>query len=159
QHLLHAALAVRAAVADDDAAAIVLDRAGEDLAGAGTEFVDQHDQRAFPGHARAGVAVHADRALEVLHLHDRAGVDEPAGDLHRFVQQPAAVVAQIDNHAVDALVPEVIQDAAAVGRRALALAGLRRVAGVEARQRQHADLVLLPAGLGLDDLALGLAVL
>ena len=46
---LHGALAEGAGVADDQAAAVVLDHAGEDLRGAGAQVVDQDDQRAVPG--------------------------------------------------------------------------------------------------------------
>ena len=68
---LHRALAVGGVVADDQAAAVVLDRAGEDLAGAGAELADQHDQRPVPGDAAVAVVVGLHVAVGVLHLHDR----------------------------------------------------------------------------------------
>ena len=42
-------------------------------------------------------------AVGVLHLHDRAVVDEQAGQVDRFGQPAAAVAAQVEHHGVDAL--------------------------------------------------------
>ena len=57
QQALHRSLAVGGVVADDQAAAVVLDGAGENLAGAGAELVDHHDQRPVPVNVRVGVVV------------------------------------------------------------------------------------------------------
>src|SRR5690606_13418624 len=68
-------------------------------------------QRAVPGHAGAAVGFHVHAAARLAHLHHRAGVDEEAGELHRLVERTAAVVAQVQHHAVQALAPELAEDA------------------------------------------------
>ena len=103
EQLLHRALAVRGVVADDDAAAVVLDRAGEDLARTGAELVDHHHQRAFPDHARLRVVVRLRAAVRAFHLDDRAVVDEQAGHVDGFGQRAAAVPAEVDHDGVDVL--------------------------------------------------------
>ena len=103
QQALHGALAVGRVVADDQAAAVVLDGAGENLAGAGAELADQHHQRARPGDARIGVVVGLHAAVGVLDLHDRPVVDEQAGQVDRLGERAAAVAAQVEHHGVDAL--------------------------------------------------------
>ena len=103
EQLLHRAFAVRGVVADDDAAAVVLNRAGEDLARTGAELVDHHHQRAFPDHARLRVLVRLRAAIRTLHLHDRAVVDEQAGHVDGLGQRAAAVPAEVDDHRVDVL--------------------------------------------------------
>ena len=59
---LHGPLAEGARVADDQAAAVVLDHAGEDLRGAGAEAVDEDDERAVPGGPLVLVVVVLDAA-------------------------------------------------------------------------------------------------
>ena len=68
---LHGALAVGRMVADDQPAAVVLDRAGEDFAGAGAELADQHHQRPRPDHAGSVVVQVLHAAVGVFDLHDR----------------------------------------------------------------------------------------
>ena len=102
EQALHRAFAVRRVVADDQAAAVVLNRAGENLAGAGAELAGQHDQRAVPGHAALQVVVVLHAAVGVLHLHDRAFVDEQARQVDRLGQRAAAVAAQVEHDGVDA---------------------------------------------------------
>ena len=45
QEALHGPLAVGAVIADDQAAAVILDGPRQNLAGAGAELADEHDQR------------------------------------------------------------------------------------------------------------------
>ena len=101
---LDGALAEGAGVADDQAAAVVLDHAGEDLRGAGAQLVDQDDERAVPGGPLV-VVVEVLDAEGFLDLDDRALVDEQAGEGDRLLEQAAAVAAEVDHHGVDALRP------------------------------------------------------
>ena len=98
---LDGALAEGAGVADDQAPAVVLDHAGEDLRGAGAQLVDQDDQRAVPGGSFV-VVVEVLDAEDFLDLDDRAGVDEQAGEGLGLLEQAAAVVAQVHDDGVDA---------------------------------------------------------
>ena len=100
--VLHGALA-EGGLADDQAAAVILDRAGEDFRRRRRTAVDQHRQRAVPRHAGLLVALDADAAAGFAHLHDRALVDEQAGEFDRLGQRTAAVVAQVHHHAFDLL--------------------------------------------------------
>ena len=103
EQALHRALAVGRVVAHDQAAVVVLDGAGEDLAGAGAELADQHDQRARPGDARFRVVVGLHVAVGVLDLHHRPVVDEQAGQADGLGQRAAAVGAEVEDHGVDSL--------------------------------------------------------
>ena len=109
--VLHRALA-EGGLADDEATAVVLDRAGEDFRRRGRTAVDQHRQRAFPGDAAVAVAFDADAAAGFAHLHDRAAVDEQTGELDRFGQRTAAVVAQVEHDAVDFLLRSLVSSRA-----------------------------------------------
>ena len=97
-------LAERARVADDQAAAVVLDHAGEDLRGAGAQAVDQDDERAVPGGPFLVIVQGLD-AGGVLHLDHRALVDEQARQRDRLLEQAAAVAAEVDHDGVDPLRP------------------------------------------------------
>ena len=68
---LDGALAERAGVADDQAPAVVLDHAREDLRGAGAGLVDQDDERTIPGRAFV-VIIEVLDAEDLLDLDDRA---------------------------------------------------------------------------------------
>ena len=93
--LLDRALTEGAGVADDQPAAVVLDHARENLRSTGAEFVDQDDERAVPGGAFV-VVVKMPDAEDFLDLDDRAGVDEQAGERLGFVEQAAAVAAEVE---------------------------------------------------------------
>ena len=103
QQALHRALAVGRVVADDQAAVVVLDGAGEDLAGTGAELADQHHQRPRPGHAGIDVVEVLHAAVGVLDLHHRPVVDEQPGEVDGLGERAAAVAAQVEDHGVDAL--------------------------------------------------------
>src|SRR5208337_1048026 len=96
---LDRALAEGAGVADDQAPAVILDHAREDLRSAGAQLVDQDDQRTVPGRALIVVIKVLDPE-DFLDLHDRAGVDEQAGKGLGLLKQAAAIVAQVDNDRV-----------------------------------------------------------
>src|SRR5690606_21856186 len=72
--VLHRALA-EGLLADDQAAAVILDRAGEDFRGRRRAAVDEYRQRAFPRDAGLAVALDADPAAGFAHLHHGALVD------------------------------------------------------------------------------------
>ena len=164
EQALHRAFAVGRLVADDQAAVVVLNRPREDLAGAGTELVGEHHERAVPGHARIDVVVGPHLLVGVLDLHHRSFVDEQAGELDRLGERAAAVVPQVERHAVDALLPEVVEQPFAVAGAALVLR-LPLLGGghvhVEARQVDDADPIGGAVGLlaVLDHLAAGLGIL
>ena len=164
QQALHGALAVGGVVADDQAAAVVLDGAGEDFAGAGAELADQHHQRSRPGHARLRVVQVLHAAVGVFHLHHRPLVDEQPGEADGLVERAAAVAAQVEDHRVDVLAVEVVENVADVAGGALEVghaAAVARHVAVEAGQVDHADAVRRAVGLpaGVEHLALRLAVL
>ena len=151
-------------VAHDQAAVVVLDRAGEDFAGTGAKLAREHDQRAVPDDARIDIVVGTDLLVRILDLHHWALVDEQARQLDRLRQRAAAVAPQIEHHAVDALLAEVLEEPLAVAGAAfelrLALLGAGHVE-IEARQVDHANLVGRAVGLlaVLDHLATSFGVL
>src|SRR5690606_31589105 len=92
----------------------------------------------------AGLAVllDADPAAGFAHLDHRALVDEQAGEFHRLGQRTAAVVAQVHDHAVHALLLELGQQAGDVAGGRGVVVGLAAARGevlVEAGQLDHAD--------------------
>src|SRR5207302_10931410 len=98
---LHAALAERRG-ADDDRAAVVLERAGDDLAGAGGAAVDEdHDRIVRLGVLGVGALDLGVAAAAALGGDDDAVEEEPVGDLHRLLEEAAGVVAQIENQALE----------------------------------------------------------
>ena len=83
-----------------------------------------------------------DAAAGFTDLHHRAFVDEQAGEFDRFGQRTAAVVAQIDHHAVEILRSEAAQQffgIAGGGRIVVAVAALAFKILIERRQFDHAD--------------------
>ena len=153
---LHRSLAKRA-LANDQAATVILDRGGEDLGCRRRVPVDHHRERTVPRDARIGVALDLHLAPCVALLDDRAGFDEETGKLDRLGQRAATVVAQIDDDAIDLLLAKVGEDPRGVARRtpviAVALLPASTVR-VERRQRDYADLPLRIALLHCLDLAL-----
>ena len=113
---LHGPFAERAGIADDQATAVVLDHAREDLGGAGAGLVDQDDERAIPGRPFLVVEQLLD-AEDFLDLDDRAGVDEESGERLGLFQQAAAVAPEIHHDRVDAFLLEIFEDLAAIGGR------------------------------------------
>ena len=82
---------------------MILKRARDDLGGRGGGAVDQHDHReAHPGAAAVGhLAIHFFAAL-AHGAHDEAVGDESVRHLHALVEQPARVVAHVEDDALDA---------------------------------------------------------
>ena len=106
---LDRALAERA-LADDQRAVVVLERAGDDLAGRGAAAVLQHDHRVV----RLGAFGARQLALGLLRIvrrrgHDRAARQEDVGDAHRLLQQAARVVAQVEHDALQVLLVQLGQ--------------------------------------------------
>ena len=153
---LDRALAVSGLVADDDAAAVVLDGAGEDFACAGAELVDYDHQRAFPDRSWFVVGIGAHLAIWALHLDDRALIDEQTGHFDRLGERTAAVKAEVHHHHVDVLLLQLFEELANVANGALVV-GLAAASAfhvhVEAGQIDHADLVRLGPGASQDVVA------
>src|SRR5690606_37144216 len=154
---LHRALAEGLA-AEDQRTVIVLHGSGEDLRGRGGQAVDQHGQRARVVDALVLVGQHVDTAIGVAYQHGGSLFDEQAGQLGGFLQGAAAVVAQVDDHAVDLLLLQLVEQTFDVTGGALVV----RVAGaegleveVEGRQFDHAELVVTTFVLELQHLLLG----
>src|SRR5690606_12113592 len=104
--------------------------------------IDEHGERAGPRRARATVGLLLDATARIADLHDRSLVDEQAGQVGRFVERTAAVVAQVDDHAVDALLAQFAEQALDIARGTLVVriaAPARLEILVERRQRDHAD--------------------
>src|SRR5579872_129945 len=108
--VLHRPLAERA-LAENDAAVIVLDGAGEDLGSGCAEAIDQHGERTVVRDARIRIVEHFEPSGGVLELHDRPLVDEQAGERRRLGQIAATVAAQIEDQAVDTAALELIDEA------------------------------------------------
>ena len=93
---LDRALAVGAR-AEDGGTLVILEGAGQDLAGAGAVVIDQHIQRHPPPSPAVGGE---DLRLSLgtpAGRDDQARVDEPLGDLDRDVQQAARIASQVDH--------------------------------------------------------------
>ena len=141
--VLHRALAERR-LADDQAAAVVLDGGSEDLGGRRGRTVDQHCQGAIPRHARVVVGFDGHAPAGILDLHHGAPVDEQPGEFHCLHQRAAAILAQVHHHAVDLFRLQFGEQARGVGggRARIGIAALGGLeVEVEARQRDHADLL------------------
>ena len=100
---------------------VVLNRSGHDLAGAGTEFIREHNQRAAPRYTGINVVVLLHLLVGILDLHDGPCVDKKSCQRDRFGQGSAAVIPQIEHNAVDPLFTKLIQQAFAVAGAALVL--------------------------------------
>src|SRR5687767_12695017 len=92
--ILHGAFA-EGALAEDDAPAIILDGAREDLGGGGAEAIHQHRERTVVSDAWFRVVQHFQATCRVLQLHDRTAIYEEARERGGFRQVPAAVAPQV----------------------------------------------------------------
>jgi hypothetical protein len=108
---LHGPLPEAVVVADDHRAAVVLQRARDDLRGRGAPVVHQHDHR--QGRVRllgvrgeAHVLV-ADPPLRVDH--QLAVLDELLGHLDRGREEPARVVPEVEDQGLHALLAQLLQ--------------------------------------------------
>ena len=107
---LHGALAEGRA-ADDHGAVEVLERAGDDLRGAGAALVDEHRHRHRLGRFTVGLGA---LGLALLASHtdggdDGAVVDEDVGDLDGLIEQPARIAAQVQQDGLCALLAQLRQ--------------------------------------------------
>ena len=112
---------------------MILQRAGDDLAGRGRVAVREHDERERRRERRSArrVALHLARAR--AHRRDlRAVLEEQVADVDRLIDDAAAVAAQVDHDAARALACERLH-------RVLELLARRLV---ELEQRQVADLAV-----------------
>ena len=96
-------------VAHDDAALVVLYRAGENFRGRGAEAVDQHHQRTIVVGGLEALAVAPHAAGGVPDLHGGAVLDEQAGQFIGLLQGAAAVIAQVDHDTLDTLGLQFVQ--------------------------------------------------
>src|SRR6056297_35434 len=115
EQVLNGALAERG-FTQNDAPPVVLDGRGEDFRRRSAGAVDQHGQRTVPGHARLAIGFHRDTAVGIANLNDRSGVDEQPGHGGCLDQRTAAVAAQIDDNAFDAVGAQLVDQAAHVTR-------------------------------------------
>ena len=149
-------------LADDDAAPVVLDGAGEDLRGRGAVPVDQHREGPLVDHLGIRVLLHLQVAVRTADLDHRAGSNEEAGQFGRLHQGAAAVAAQVDDDPVDPFGLELLEQPADVARRAakvLVAAGRPLEVAVEGGQFDHPDAQGTHAVQALDDPLLGRLVL
>ena len=144
--------------AGDGGAPVGFDGAGEDFAGAGGVFVDQRYHRnVFGGAAAAGFVVVA-VVLGVNFVKDGAAVQEQAGDIHDRLQQAAGVVAEIQDEAPAAGVPELPDGVAGFGLGGVGEAVNPEVSDAIVQHTEgHAFNGDAPAGYG-DGHAFGVAV-
>ena len=95
--------------ANDQRAAIVLHRCGEDLRRRGAKAVNQHHQRPFVINHAIVVAVFAHFAIIIPHLHHRTGRNKQTRERYRLCQRSAAVAAQVNDDAADVLFFQLLQ--------------------------------------------------
>jgi hypothetical protein len=164
---LHRALAERRRVADDERAAVVLQRTGDDLRGRGAEAAREHDERAVVDHRGIGIAPDVDIAARAAGLYHGPLRDEQTGQVDRLLQRSATVAPQIQDHALHILGAELLEQPRDVlgragrGRRA-AIVGAAAAAhvGIERRQLDDPEPQRLAAIVRLiDDPRLGPAFL
>ena len=163
QQALHRALAVGRLVAHDQAAIVVLDGPGENLAGAGAELADEHDQRAVPVDVRIGIKVGVTRPSASLTCTTGPSLMNRPVRLMASVSEPPPLVRRSMTTASTPFSLKPIKDVVHVAGGALvvglALAGAVHV-HVEAGKVDHAHFIGLAVRTlaGLEDLAAGLAV-
>ncbi len=107
---LNGTLAVGCRITDHDTATVILDGTGKNFARTRTELAGQDHQRSVPGRPTFFVGVLLNAAVGVLDLNDRATVDEQTGQVDRFGQATATVLAEVENHSIDVLLLEIIED-------------------------------------------------
>src|SRR5690606_37742751 len=125
---------------------IVLHRAGKDLRGRGRQLVDYHRQGAVVDHAGIGIIQHLHLSLGVAYQHTGALADEQAGQLGGLLQGAAAIVAQIQNDAVNVLFLQLAEQPANIAGGA-AIIRITPAIGlevdIEAGHLDHPDTVIL----------------
>src|SRR5262249_4125000 len=91
--VLYRALA-EGALAEDEAAVIILNGSGEDLRRGCAETIDQNGERAVVGGGGLRIVEDFETPCCVLQLHDRPVIDEEAGERGRLRQIASAVATQ-----------------------------------------------------------------
>src|SRR5258705_3295435 len=138
---LHRALAI-GALADNQAAAVVLDCGGEDLRRRGAETIHQHRQRTGIHHPGFGIVEYVSRSIRFTDLYDWATVHEQARERSGFRQVAAAIAPQVEHEAVDTALCKLADEALHIACRTLVV-GVAPVLGrcveIETRYRDHAD--------------------
>ena len=76
---------------------MILERSGQDLAGAGRALVDEQHERQVGEQSLLGNRLGDLRLGSGARRHDRTAGDEPVGDLDRRVEDTARVHAQVDD--------------------------------------------------------------
>src|SRR5271165_3709543 len=98
---LHRSLAEGAGT-DDRRASVILQSASHDLGGRSRAAVDQHDEGLAPGEiARVCMEALGLRGDAAAGRDNLALLKERIGDRDRLIEQPAGIVAQIDNEALE----------------------------------------------------------
>ena len=93
---------MRRHVADDDGAAVIMHRPGEDFGSRCREFGSQHYQRAVPSDFFIFVAIVFGAALAVADLEDGAFGDEQSGNIDGLGEQAAAVFTEVHDKGLHA---------------------------------------------------------
>src|SRR5579864_327480 len=106
---LHRSLAERAG-ADQRRALVVLQRAGDDFRRRSRAAIDQDDERLALGEvARMRRAALGFLGVAAAGRDDLAALEERVGDRDRLLQEPARIVAQVDDVALDLVADLVLQ--------------------------------------------------
>src|SRR5690554_3770903 len=133
-------------LADHQATSIVLHRAGKDLRGRGRQLVDYHRQGAVVDHAGIGIIQHLHLSLGVAYQHAGTLTYEQAGQLGGLLQKAAAIVAQVQNDAVNVLFLQLAEQPANIAGGA-AIIRITPAIGlevdIEAGHLDHPDTVIL----------------
>src|ERR1039458_2224213 len=143
-HTLHGALA-EAGLADDQAAVVILDCAGEDFRSRSAGAIDQHREWPGIGLPWVGFIEHLELSGGILELNRRPMVDEQMCQADALGQVAAAIPAQIQHQPIHAAAGgKLLQQPTHVVGGA-AVFGITRATVlhvvVEARHRDDADLV------------------
>src|SRR5699024_11050639 len=147
--------------ANDHATARVLDGPGKNFRRRGAVPVNEHAQRAVPGHARLVVRFQVDLAVRIAQPDHWAGGDDQPGDGGGFDQGAAAVAAQVNDQRVHVFL-------LAFGNQLAHIAGAGTIVGLVARaalevdgEHRHADdahaahIIAVAVARQFDDVAAG----
>ena len=98
-----------AALADDRGAVVVLETGRDDLGGRGRVLIDQDDHReAVEGPFLLSLVGLGD-GVPPLRAHDQSVLDEQVGDFHGRAEEPARVVAEVENQGLHPLALELVE--------------------------------------------------
>ena len=80
---------------------MILDRTSDDLGGAGTAAIDQHNHRDVRISSGMGEILLLLAFEPAFGIHDHAGTQKEIGDFDRLAEQPAGIIAQVQHHALE----------------------------------------------------------